>query len=77
MSREVESLAQESPLLYDYCNTCYWNIKNIINACCIAETKIFKNNINEKEAIIKILSKSLDLIIKNLLRDELKIWLAV
>ncbi|MFV9846948.1 MAG: hypothetical protein AB8U62_07545 [Rickettsia aeschlimannii] len=49
--REIESLAQESPLLYDYCNAFYWNIKNIINVCCIAETKIFKNNINKKERV--------------------------
>ena len=70
--REAESLAQESPLLYDYCNTFYWNIDGIIKACPIAETKIFKNNINEKEGIIKILLKSSDLIMKNLLIDELK-----
>ncbi|AFC74570.1 hypothetical protein MC1_02110 [Rickettsia parkeri str. Portsmouth] len=25
--REIESLVQESPLLYDYCNAFYWNIK--------------------------------------------------
>ncbi|MFP3012290.1 MAG: hypothetical protein ACEY3D_04940 [Rickettsia sp.] len=69
--REVESLAQESPLLYDYWNAFYWNIDGIIKACLIAETKIFKNNINEKEAIIKILAKSIGLITQNLLIDIL------
>ncbi|AAY61701.1 unknown [Rickettsia felis URRWXCal2] len=69
--REAESLAQESPLLYDYCNTFYWNIDGIIKACLIAETKMFKNNINEKEGIIKILAKSLGLITQNLLIDIL------
>ncbi|AFC72544.1 hypothetical protein MCC_05085 [Rickettsia rhipicephali str. 3-7-female6-CWPP] len=69
--REIESLAQESPLLYDYCNAFYWNIKNIINVCCIAETKIFKNNINEQEGIIKILAKDIDLITQSFLIDIL------
>ncbi|AXU06325.1 hypothetical protein RHHCN13_02050 [Rickettsia conorii subsp. heilongjiangensis] len=41
--------------------------KNIINACCIAETKIFKNNINEQEGIIKILAKGIDLITQSFL----------
>ncbi|HJD54333.1 MAG TPA: hypothetical protein LFW11_03060 [Rickettsia endosymbiont of Proechinophthirus fluctus] len=53
--------------------------KNIINACCIAETKIFKNNINEQEGIIKILVKGIDLITQSFLIDILTdlIWLAV
>ncbi|ACP53614.1 MAG: hypothetical protein QFX12_00530 [Rickettsia africae] len=45
--------------------------KNIINACCIAETKIFKNNINEQEGIIKILVKGIDLITQSFLIDIL------
>lgn len=45
--------------------------KNIINACCIVETKIFKNNINEQEGIIKILVKGIDLITQSFLIDIL------
>lgn len=69
--RKIESLTQENPLLYDYCNSFYYYIKNTINAIQIAETKIFKNNINEKEAIIKMLAKGIGLIMKNLLIDIL------
>lgn len=71
INRKVESLTQESPLLYDYCNALYYYIKNTINAIQIAETKIFKNNINEKEAIIKMLAKGIGLITQNLLIDIL------
>jgi len=72
INREIESLTQESPLLYDYCNAFYWNIDGIIKACRIAETKMFKNNISEKEAIIKMLAKGIDLITQSLLIDVLK-----
>lgn len=45
INREVERLKEENPKLYNYCNALFWNTKNILKACGIAETEFFKNNI--------------------------------
>lgn len=68
INREVERLKQENPKLYNYCNALFWNTKNILKACGIAETEFFKNNIKKTigERIILFGIKFFNPVIKDL-----------
>ncbi len=68
INREVERLKEENPKLYNYCNALFWNTKNILKACGIAETEFFKNNIKKTigERIILFGIKFFNPVIKDL-----------
>ncbi|WP_395476288.1 hypothetical protein [Rickettsia endosymbiont of Pantilius tunicatus] len=53
INKEIQELKQNNIRLYDYCNTFYWNIKNISEAFRIAQTNILNINTQNEETKVE------------------------